>query len=175
MICLTDIMQSICNRTSKRLGYKINFQFGDWPQIARIMETLSKSQYTESTKYPLVALFTPFEEDKTDPNYYAKSFVNIMIATRSLPDYTNEQRLEVSYKGLLYPVYEAIFDEIKKDRSFDFGYDGIVKHKYSDNMRYGSHGVYGSDGKRPFADYFDGIDISGLELKIKNNLNCRLK
>ena len=40
-------------------------------------------------------------------------------------------------------------------------------------MRYGSRGVYGADGKKPFADLFDGIDISDLEIKVKKEQNCR--
>ena len=174
MISIIDIFRDVCNGVSKETGIRLNFLFGEWVQIARVMDILGKSRITESGKWPLVALFTPFEEMKDNPDYYCTASVDLMIATRTLSDYTNEQRLEVSYKDVLYPLYEHLIKGLSMDSRLDFGYNGLVPHRYADNMRYGSRGVYGSDGKKPFADLFDGIDIMGLELKVKKP-NCRRK
>lgn len=173
MISIVEIFREISKRTSENVGYKINYLFGDWSQIAKGMDILSKHRITEKEKYPLLALFTPIIEEKTDYRYYCTASLSMMIATRTLSDYTNEQRLDISYKKLLYPVYEALLKEIKNEKRFDFGSMQLVKHTYSDNMRYGSRGVYGADGKKPFADLFDGIDISDLEIKVKKEQNCR--
>lgn len=175
MIVIVDIFRDIVSRTSQKMGYEINYLFGEWSQIAKEMDILSKYNITEQNKYPLISLFTPFNEDKSSPDYYCTASLSFMIATRTLSDYTNEQRLEISYKEILHPVYEAFITEIKKDKKFDFGYTPFVKHSYSDNMRYGSRGVYGSDGKRPFSDLFDGVDISNLEVKVRKEQICRKK
>lgn len=172
MISIVEIMSEITNHVSCDMGFKVNFLFGEWAQIAREMEILGKSPITQSGKWPLLALFYPFEEDKSDPDYYCVTNVDMMIATRTISDYTNKQRLEVSYKKVLWPLYKDLINKIREDKRFDFGSRGVVPHRYMDNMRYGSRGVYGSDGKKPFADLFDGVDIMGLELKV-NKKNCR--
>lgn len=172
MIDIVNIFKDVSRSTSTGVGIEINFLFGEWAQIAREMEILSKSPITESGKWPLLALFTPFEEDKSDPDLYCKANIDLMIATRTLSDYTNDQRLAISYKEILHPVYEHFISELIKDKRLDFGPKNVVPHRYVDNMRYGSRGVYGSDGKRPFADLFDGIDILDLEIKVKKP-NCK--
>ena len=172
MISIVDIFKDISRKTSVGVGINLNFLFGEWAQIAREMEILSKSPITEAGKWPLLALFTPFEEDKSDPYLYCTASLDLMIATRTLSDYTNDQRLSISYKEVLHPVYEHLIAEIGRDNRLDFGPKNIVPHRYVDNMRYGSRGVYGSDGKKPFADLFDGIDILNLEIKVKKP-NCR--
>ena len=179
MISLVDIFKDISARVGIRLGKNIggapipiNYLFGDWHQISKAMEVISKSRYTEKDRYPLLALFTPFKEIRDNSNFYCTATVDILLATRTLSDYSNEQRQEVSFKGLLYPLYDILIDEITKEKRFDTGSKSFVKHSKSDNMRYGSRGVYGSDGKTPFKDLFDGIDISDMELKIKNVI-CR--
>ena len=154
MISIVDIFKDISRKTSVGVGINLNFLFGEWAQIAREMEILSKSPITEAGKWPLLALFTPFEEDKSDPYLYCTASLDLMIATRTLSD------------------YEHLIAEIGRDKRLDFGPKNIVPHRYVDNMRYGSRGVYGSDGKKPFADLFDGIDILNLEIKVKKP-NCR--
>ena len=180
MTNMVDIFKDISVKVGNRLGVEtglgrnvpVNYLFGDWPYRSKAMETISKSRFTERDRYPLLALFTPFKEVRDDPDTYCTVSVDILLATRTLSDYSNEQRLEISYKGLLYPLYDILIDEISKDRRFDTGSRSFVSHTKSDNMRYGSRGVYGSDGKTPFKDLFDGIDISGMELIIKNK-TCR--
>lgn len=180
MSVLVDILRDISVNVGKRLGIRlglgrdvrINYLFGDWHYISKAMEIISKSSFTEGDRYPLLALFTPFREVRDNPDYYCSVSIDMLLATRTLSDYSNEQRLDISYKGLLYPLYDILIDEIRADRRFDTGSRSFVRHSKSDNMRYGSRGVYGSDGKTPFKDLFDGIDITGMELVI-NKKTCR--
>lgn len=173
MIVLADIFRNIVKRVSNDLGYDVNYQFGEWKQISAIMEKMSKSSFSEMKKYPLIALFTPIIEDKSIPNLYCQATVRMLIATRTLSGYTNEQRLAISYKEKLYPAYESLIKNIQDEKLFDFGPRSVVEHRYSDNMRYGSRGVYGSDEKIPFCDLFDGIDIMDLKIRVKPENNCK--
>lgn len=175
MIYITDIFKDVCKRIEDCLDIKVNYQFGEWKQIASVMEILSKSSYTEAVKYPLIALFTPFVEDKSTTDCYCKTSVDLLIATRTRSEYTNEERIEISFKGLLHPVYLTLIDELKKEKRFDFGFQNIVEHDFSDNLRYGSRGVYGSDDKNPFTDLFDGVDIKNLNLRVRPEVKCKLK
>lgn len=172
MINIVEIFSEICDRVKLKTGLNVNYQFGDWAYMAKILTEMGNYEEIEAMKYPLIGLFSPFEEDKSNKDIYCSTRLNLIIATQTLPDYTNEQRLGVSFKPILHPVYEALIEAIKKDRRFDFGYNNEVVHKYTDNYRYGSKGVYG-EGENPFRDMIDGIDIKDLEIIVKKQ-TCRI-
>ena len=157
-------------RTSEVYGKPINFLFGDWTYMSNILTMWSKSPSLAAKKYPVVCLFAPFDEDKTNGRYSCTTRIDLLIATQTKSEYTNEQRIEKSFVPVLRPIYEAMIEQLKKHPLLDFDKD-VVAHTYSENMRYGSRGVMMSDGK-PFNDYIDGIDIKSLFIKIKK-YNCR--
>ena len=165
MIVVTDLIRDVIAAASERCGMNINFLFGDWKYISNVLSIWDKAGMPGG-KYPLVALFSPFDEDKTDRRYACRTTVDLLICVNTLSGYTNEQRQEHSFREVLRPVYLAFIESLRKDRRFDF-YEGVVPHIYSENYRYGSRGVMSSDGK-PFNDKIDGIDIKNLELKIKH-------
>ena len=45
---------------------------------------------------------------------FCKASVNIIIATNTLEKYTNEQRCEISFEGILRPLYYGFIEELKK-------------------------------------------------------------
>lgn len=165
MIVVTELIRDVIRQASVLYGKPINYLFGDWKYISNILSIWDKAGMPNE-KYPLIALFSPFDEDKTDRRYACKTTVDMLICVNTLSGYTNEQRQQHSFREVLRPVYAAFIDSLKKDRRFDF-YEGVVPHIYSENYRYGSRGVMSSDGK-PFNDKIDGIDIKNLELKIKH-------
>jgi len=104
--------------------------------------------------------------------------LSLIIAVNTLGGYTNEERLDKSFKATLYPVYDSLIRRISNDRRLDIGPLSIVSHMKTDNFRYGrggggggGAGVYG-DGKSEFDDRIDAIDIKDLRLKVKN-VTCR--
>ena len=168
---VVDIFRDIVLEVENKIGYPVNYQFGDWSYMAKILAGMSKTPVASANKYPLIGLFSPFVENRTDYKVTSVS-LKFIIATVTKKDYTNEERLENSFKSILHPVYNTFIEEIKKSRAIQKNAQNIVKHKYVDNYRYGSYGIYG-DGERKFDDAIDGIDISDMELEIKNNLNCK--
>lgn len=169
MISIIDIFSDIITRVSDRLGYKVNYLFGDSVYMRKALAEMDKASSTRSDRYPLIGLFTPFDEDKTDKLYYCQANLNFIIAVDTLKDYTNESRKEYSFDLVLNPVYELFIDEIRKDSHFDFGYDNIVPHISSDNYSYASRGVSSSDGVK--FDRIDAKDVINLKLKVKKE-NC---
>ena len=125
---IVEIFSDICKRVSSEVGYDVNYIFGDSTYIREAILTQKKIPQTATKRFPLIGLYTPFVEDKTDSKVYCKADVNIIIAVNTLKDYTNEQRIEVSFKGLLRPLYDALIKEVGAEKRFDFGYSGHVAH-----------------------------------------------
>ena len=165
MISIIDIFKDITERVSKQTGFKVNYIFGDSIYIRKTLAEMDKSQATRSERYPLIALFTPFDENKNNKSYYCEVNLNFIIAVETLSDYTNESRKKNSFEAVIYPVYESFIKEIKNERRFDFGYRDIVPHISSDNYSYASRGVSSTDGVK--FDRIDAMDIINLQLKVR--------
>lgn len=151
---------------------KINYIFGNAQYVKDKLDVLSKP-VTETMKFPLIALFCPFNEKRNSPDYYTKAKVRVLIACATSRDWNNEQRLNTSFVNILRPIYNRFLEALKEDGRFDFGYDEQVSHEYSENYSYGRYGAFTATGEE-VSEPIDAINISNLELTVKN-LNCRLQ
>ena len=181
---IIEILADVIAKTSKgcklvnALGKEvdcpaINYTFGNAQYVKDRLDELSKTPSGEAMKFPLIALFCPFNEDRKSRQYYSRSKVRILIACSSQQQYSNEQRLELSFRNILTPIYRRFLEELKKDNRLDFGYDNQVKHEYSENYSYGRYGAHTGTGDA-VSESIDAINISNLELTVKP-YNCRLK
>lgn len=161
---IVELFKDIVSKVSENLGYDINYMFGDSSYIREQMFQLGKSY--KSVKYPLIALYTPIEEYKSDPNYYCKASVGMIIAVSTSKNYSNEQRLEASFVTMLRPIYDVLMNQILLCEKLDFGYSNHVSHTYTENYVFGRRGALDSDGKE-LEEKIDAIEIKTLELKIK--------
>lgn len=150
---------------------EINYTFGNAKYVKDRLDELSKTSRGNEMKFPLIALFCPFNEQRNSPEYYTKAKVRILIAHSSMQQWSNEQRLETSFRNVLRPIYSRLLEAIKEDGRFDFSYDGQIRHEYSENYSYGRYGAFTSTGEA-VSEPIDAINISNLELTVKNP-NCR--
>ncbi|MDD3038824.1 hypothetical protein [Bacteroides sp.] len=184
---ITDIFQDVVNKLSQDLeilypdgkgGTKVirspqmNFIFGNGQYIKDMLDTYSKSSTQSENKFPLIALFTPINEDRSDPDYFSKAKVSLIIACSSRKDWNNEERKIKSFKNILRPIYNRLIDVLLENNHFDWDFDK-VKHSYSENYSYGRYGAY-TDSGEAVSEPIDAINIRSMEIKI-NNLNCRRK
>ena len=152
---------------------RLNYIFGSSQYIKDILDEYSKSPVQSEKKFPLVALFTPINEDRSDPNYFSKTKVSLIIACSSRQEWSNEERRITSFKNILRPIYKRLLEVLYDDSRFDCYCDENVKHTYSENYSYGRYGAYTDSGKA-VSEPIDAINIRSMEIKI-NNLNCRRK
>lgn len=167
---IVELIGDVCKRVSKKVGYNVNYIFGDSTYIREALFIQGKTPKSASKKFPLIGLYTPITEQRDNRDYQCKTNISLIIAINTLKDYTNEQRIEVSFKQILRPLYNAFIDELKSDKRLDFGYDNHVDHYYSENYAFGRRGAFDSDGKE-ISEKIDAIEISNLELTVKNK-NC---
>ena len=71
---------------------KLNYIFGSSQYIKDILDEYSKSPSLSEKKFPLVALFTPVNEDRGYLNYFSKADVSLIIACSSRSKWSNEER-----------------------------------------------------------------------------------
>lgn len=151
----------------------INYTFGNAQYVKDRLDELSKTPKGNEMKFPLIALFCPINEQRNNPDYYAKAKVRVLIACSSLREWSNEQRLETSFKNVLRPIYERFIEALQEDGRFDFGYEPQVKHEYSENYSYGRYGAHTGTGDA-VSEPIDAINLSNLELIVKLP-NCRIQ
>lgn len=149
----------------------INYIFGNAQYVKDRLDTMSKSVATNDMKFPLIALFCPFKEQRDTPDYFCKATVHILIACSSSKEWNNEERLVRSFRNILRPIYERLKEELLADGRIDFGYKDLMPHEYSENYSYGRYGAHTGTGDA-LSEPIDAINISNLELKIKNP-SCR--
>lgn len=149
----------------------INYTFGNSQYVKDKLDELSKSIRGNEMKFPLIALFCPFDEKRNDPDYYTQARVRILIAYSSNSDWSNEQRLQTSFQNILRPIYNRFLEALLADGRFDFGYKEHISHDYSENYSIGRYGAYTTSGD-VVSEPIDAINITNLELKVKLP-NCR--
>ena len=115
---IIDIISDVCASLSKRMDQQINYIYGDSSYIRETLLLLGKSRVTASGKFPMIGLYVPLDEERDSENYFCKASVNIIIATNTLEKYTNEQRREISFEGILRPLYYGFIEELKKIYKF---------------------------------------------------------
>jgi len=152
---------------------KINYVFGNGQYVKERLDELSKTPSGNRIKFPLIALFCPFNEQRNSPDFHTKAKVRMLIACATKQQYSNEQRLELSFQNILRPIYKRFIQALGDDNRLDFGYQGTVAHEYSENYSYGKYGAHTGTGEE-VSEPIDAINISNLELTVKN-FNCRLQ
>lgn len=119
-------------------------------------------------KYPLIALRLDTPEEISDG--IQKFNLNIVIATLTKGQYTEELRMDKIFRPILYPLYLEFLKQLKN--SGLFMWEGSTKyppHTKIDRHFYGLPGPEGNT-KYIFNDPLDGIEI--LDLKINSTTKC---
>ena len=150
---------------------EINYTFGSSRYVKDKLDEFSKTASGREIKLPMIVLFCPFQERRDSPDYFSKATVNVLIACSTSKEWSNEQRLVFSFQNILRPIYNRLIEALKEDGRIDFGYDEIVKHRYSENYSYGRYGAHDITGDA-VSEPIDAINITELELTI-NNQTCR--
>jgi hypothetical protein len=145
----------------------VNFVWGDSAYIREYLLSLKKSSSTAAYRFPVIGLYSPFDERKN--NGVVSASVNLILAVNTLVGYTNEQRMEVSFESVLRPLYSDFMKALEYSRSFEMPYNGF-NHAYVENFSFGKRGALDVDGKE-IDEKIDAIEIKNLDLTLKK-LDC---
>ena len=159
--------------TESVVGVPINYIFGSAQYIKDMLDVRSKGVGSNlPLKFPLIALQTPNVQTVDSGDYQYRTKINLIIACSSKKEWSNEKRMETSFKRILLPIYERLVEVLKHDRRFEWNYGGLeyVPHTMSKNFDYGRYGAMTPSGQE-VSEPIDAIDVRSLEIKV-NNQNC---
>lgn len=160
--------------TEQQTGVAINYIFGSSQYVKDMLDVRSKGHGGNMPlKFPLIALQTPSIATVDSGDYQYKTRVNLIIACSSQKEWSNEKRMETSFKNVLLPIYERMIEVLLADPRFDWGYGKVeyVPHTMSKNFDYGRYGAATANGDE-VSEPIDAIDVRSLEITV-NNPNCR--
>jgi hypothetical protein len=160
------MFEYIATDVQTRSGIQLHYEFGHPIEIDQTLTAWSKTPDNSKVKYPLLALFTDFEEQKgTQAGIMSEVKLELIIATMTLPGYTAPQRMENTFVPILYPLYSYFIKSVCKSGYFANITQTSLRHTKTDRM------FWGRNQKAAFGDYVDAIHIQNLELKVKS-FNC---
>lgn len=168
---IVEVFQDVVCNVSDKYGTSINYIFGSADYLKEQLDTFAQSYDTAFSSFPLIALFTPIEEQREGTDTTSAS-LNMIIAVNSEREWDNGERLERTFRPILRPIYEELLRTLKEDARFDFGYGEEIKHSYSENYSYGRYGAY-TPSQQELGCAIDAIDIKNLKVTITQN--CRKK
>ena len=161
----TDLLATLQTVDANITG--VHYQQGHPLEIVKALQLLANNASTKTERYPLIALYRDFTEVKNRQiGIYSESDLHIIVATRTNPTYTTEQRAEKSFKPILHPIVDAFLDKISLSPKF------IIDRSYpqteeTDRYFWGQAGLFGIE-KNMFQDWIDCVEIK-TSLKTLNN------
>lgn len=162
-ILITDVFNDIVNQVDKILfttiGNHIHFHYGSSIQILEKLVKLNEG-ITTKNRFPLIALFMPFDENMGPSFQYQLLIPKIVIAT--LTNSTDEvpKRMEQTFKPILVPIYVELLNQIQASGKFLINDPGFIPHKRKLNP--GSPPPNGTT----FNEFVDAIELYNIDLKV---------
>ena len=161
---IIDIFRTITEKASVNLDMPLNYMHGHPNEITESLTEMTKNPTAAAGKYPLVALFQDFEEDKSGD--FIKVKLQMIIAVLTSNKMKAPERYDASFRPYLYPIYEELIRVISRSGYFNESTERQVKHIKVDRLFWGRNGLYGNQGNI-FNDYVDCIEIKNLSLSVK--------
>lgn len=147
------------------------FDFGSHEYIANVLDSKDKSTSHNDKLYPFIGLILDISEDRnTDLISYADIDVNIILATGfdKKAGLSNAARETISFKNILYPLYEDLLIQIWNSNLFRFeeGNSGLnIPHNKTDLYYYDSE-----EGSNKWNRWVDAIELRFSNLKLNKTI-----
>lgn len=160
------VWRDIIAKVAVQVGFPVLFDWGHYEEVQKQLQMKTGGMTdNERKKYPLVWLVCDFAEDKGDNmDLYSENKHQLIIAMNTDVNYTMQQRAEISFLPVLYPIYSSILTQIHKDFRFESSARDLIKHTKIDRP-YWAGGQ--KMGQNLFSDFIDALEIRDLQVQIK--------
>jgi hypothetical protein len=115
-------------------------------------------------KYPLVALIEPFEQVIDNNGVTVK--LRFLIATWTEKTIKADERLNPTYRGILFPVCEALTNELKRVTG-----SAVLAYKQVNHFEMGRESLQGYDGAI-LNDNVDVVELKEVKMYFRDN-HCK--
>ncbi len=161
---IVDQFSQVVAAVSSAYGQTVHFRHGHMLEVANIVQQMVKDPDIDK-RYPIIALQHDFEQDPVSFKGTELKGLKLYIITLSRPEYIAEQRKELIFKPILYPIRDLFIQEIARSGYFEQQSNEEVLDviTLTDRYYWGSSKVMGNDANM-FLDWVDSIeiDIDGL-------------
>jgi hypothetical protein len=141
------------------------YMYGRPQKIAALLSEKSTNADWKYRKYPLIILLQEFTE-KRGGKLESDVNVTVVIVAQADPSNRKENRDDLTFELVLYPIYDLFISELKKSTEFKFL--GVAEHDLTESPFWGTPGQYGNDGNI-MNDTLDALFIENLNLKLLKN------
>lgn len=181
-IFVVDQISSVVEKVSLKLTNQlkeidskitgVHYQHGHPLEIVTTLTQLGQGTTSKTDRFPLVALFQDFPEDKAQNGlgYYADVTLHLIIAMGTDQNYKAAQRYEKNFKPFLYPIYFEFLNQLRLSKFYELIGGDEYPHQKIDRLFYGKEGLYGNTANIA-NDRLDCIEIRDLKLRVKKQ-NC---
>ena len=161
---IVDQFSQVVAAVSSAYGQTVHFRHGHMVEVAGIVQQMVKDPDIDK-RYPIIALQHDFEQDPVSFKGIELKGLKLYIITLSRPDYIAEQRKELIFKPILYPIRDLFIEKIARSGYFEQQSEEEVLDviTLTDRYYWGSSTVMGNTANI-FSDWVDciEIDIDGL-------------
>ncbi len=167
---VTDVRNDADNPSGPNAPY---YDYGHGLDIVNKLKQKDDSTTEKFNKYPFIALIMPFKEIMGE-DMTVRSRTNdlsIVIVTNTKPNIYPNERYDLNFRTILYPLYDLLVKHITKSKYFTAG-PGLVSHDKYDRPYWGRRGIYGSEANI-LNDYVDAIELQNLELSLLVKNKCK--
>lgn len=162
----TDVMADVVGAVKAALSLPVlNYQFGYIMELDQTLKQYEQSPENFDKKFPIVFLVEPYTEVRSSYKYWSDiKDARVLILHGTDKTIKAADRMETVYKPILLPIYREFMRQIKLHPSIEA--TPVVAHQKK-NLYY-----WGESQKSVLEDPVDCIDVSALQVKLKNNMNC---
>lgn len=163
---LTDEMGTIVAAVKTALSLPVlNYQYGYVYELNETLKQMEANPAMYDKKFPLVWLAEPYTEKRSTYAYWADVLdMRMFIMSSTSKTVKSTDRMTDVFKPILLPIYRELIKQIDNSPVF-------VKQKEVVHNKINRY-YWGEAQQSVLNDPVDCIEISNLQLKIKNNPNC---
>lgn len=164
-----EVVQAMDVTLFPTLGKHLDYQPGRSTQIQTELQKIVQATVasTKGGKYPLVALFQDIPEQRGTTGYYATVTIpKISIAVLTVQADPVPVRYDKNFRPTLYPIYYEFLRQLCRHKNIVANDPNAIAHTKID--RPGSQ-----PAGQNMNDYLDAIEISNLQLTLKETKSCK--
>lgn len=139
----------------------INYHYGHPLEIINTFKSKGHSEGYGREVFPAICLFQPIPEKHVIGDYRTAK-LNMVIVTDTKREYEASQRYTYTFKPVLIPLYEMLFEQMKCSGTIEVTEDN---YDYVEHLFWGKNGLYGNTSNI-FNDFVDAIEINNLNIQI---------
>jgi len=144
------------------------FEIGYWPEIANDLANKGKGMFTQNQKFPLIAVNSIDINDRFNRKYDGEIDLTFYIIAESTATISTEERFDSTFKNILNPITNAIYDAIIASNYFTFVSKSLIEIPTEINhLPY--YGTLGK-GQNKLNEVVDAIEFKVKKLNINKCL-----